>query len=73
MTEMVVLTDEQGLLGVVQKSQLTASGMDDVRLMPDVSRFVMTRRFRMRTGIDRKCRKQFWRGIDFKELTRPEQ
>jgi len=39
---MVVLVDNQGLLGIVEKSQLTANGLDYVRLRP--CRFDVIRR-----------------------------
>ena len=41
---MVVLTDKQGLVSIVKKSQFTANALDNVRLRPDVSRFEVTRR-----------------------------
>ena len=52
---MVILTDKQGLLSIVEKSELIANGLDNVRLRPGVSRLEMARRDRIHTGLNGKC------------------
>ena len=36
---MIVLADEQGILGVIDEPQLASDGLDDNRLWPSMCRF----------------------------------
>lgn len=50
--KMVILAEKKGLLGVVEESQLTTDGMDDVRVGPGVSVLEVARGDRVYTGFD---------------------